>query len=213
MRETGIDDGRMPLRSPGTLEWRDQREAAFVLKSQSGVKPAPFFLSAANDIVSTAPRHARRAGVAAAQFFTNSSPCASTHARQHSDDSAPQTSAKLNGRCDPASSNLRRSPGSMLPLPTGALNRPAGADLTVGDAPEPARASAEPRRGPFGAITAHCARSLPMPRRLRGDSCPDAPTPTHGGAERLALRLFLLVACPLSCHLCLALDINYSETL
>jgi hypothetical protein len=122
MRETGVDDGRLSLRCPGALERRDQREAAFVLKHQGGMKLAPFFLSGANDSVSTAPRRARRAAGGAAGVFANSSPSASTHARPHWEDSASQTNATANGRCGRASSNLRRSPELPPHLPTDAVS-------------------------------------------------------------------------------------------
>ena len=42
-RATGVDDGRLSLRCLGALERRDQRETAFVLNLQGGVKRAPFF--------------------------------------------------------------------------------------------------------------------------------------------------------------------------
>jgi hypothetical protein len=43
MREARVDDGRLPLGSPGAFKRRGQREAAFVLKGQRRVGPPPFF--------------------------------------------------------------------------------------------------------------------------------------------------------------------------
>lgn len=211
MRETGVDDRRMSLRCPGALERRDQREAAFVLKHQGGVKLAPFFLSGANDSVSTAPRRARRAAGVAAGVFANSSPSASTHARPHWDDSASQTNATANGRCGRASSNLRRSPELPPHLPTDAVSGLPGVGLVVGDVRASVYLSAAPALEPFGATASHCALSLPTPRRLGQRSCRAAATPALAGAEWRVLRLFLLVAYPISCHLYRTMDISYSK--
>jgi hypothetical protein len=78
MRETGVDDGRRSLRGPGARARREQREAAFVLKHQGGVKLAPFSLSGATESASPAPRRARRAAGGAAGVGATSSPSAST---------------------------------------------------------------------------------------------------------------------------------------
>jgi hypothetical protein len=96
-------------------------------------------------------------------------------------------------------------------VPAGPLNVPLAAVLTAGDAREPESSFADLGPEQFVAIASPCAPSPPVPRRSPGYSCRSATTPAHAGGGPLVLRSYLLVACPISWHLCRAMDISYSK--
>ena len=130
------DGRRLAARRPGPFERRDERKPTFINKDKGCVQGLPLFLDAARYSVSNAQSLRHRAATCAVAVFGYSTPDVAGDTRRRWGDSARQTTPRSDARCDPTSSNLRRSrtqtPRAQGPVPSAGVGRPSsGRDVRV----------------------------------------------------------------------------------
>lgn len=118
-------DWRLPARSPGVLERRNQRKSALILENQRRSQVAALFLSLAIRSASNALSQHHLAGLLDVWVFGCSNPCAASDARRRSGGNEPKTDPISSAQSDQASNSLRHIPGNMRP----ALRRPRDAPI------------------------------------------------------------------------------------
>jgi hypothetical protein len=195
------DGRRLAARRPGPFERRDQRKPTFINKDKGCAQGLPLFLYAARYSVSNAQLLRHRAATCAVAVFGYSTPDVAGDTRRRSDDSARQTTPRSTARCDPTSSNLRRSrtptPRARGPVPNAGAGSPSsGRDVPV-----------HVPRACVGAVWMHAA-SVGHSGLLRRSVGPLAEGSSHvaaslghAGDDAPVVRSFHMVSCALLSHI------------
>jgi len=124
VRNTGpLDRGLAPA-GPGTLQRRDQREAAFICQTEGSAQLATLFLSLAVLRLSSAPPPHPPVAEESVGVAGCSSPSAALRAKRHSGCNGLQITARSLAPSDPASSNFRpiRRHRPLGPMPSPAVS-------------------------------------------------------------------------------------------